>query len=282
MWFRFGYLLRFKGQESDRWSCASVDCINIAPQFSKSVNLHLALSVLLAQWSLCPIHSYIRKYFSHSIKKQRWHTYTLHDIVFNELNLYFSDHFGVAVQDTKPGRKYIQITEVNNLNILNNTETHDEAYRIEISKFSIDISVRTATGAFYAYQTLRSLSNGGNELPVGTIKDQPRFQYRGSMLDVARNFFPKEEVYKLLDAMAMYKLNRFVFYLTEDEGWRLQIPGLPELTDVIGLFLDVFACLLFSLIYSLSFFFIFFVFKSFWKLFLNQWLYLLTYLTCLP
>lgn len=85
------------------------------------------------------------------------------------------------------------------------------------------------------------------------------------MLDVARNFFPKEEVYKLLDAMAMYKLNRFVFYLTEDEGWRLQIPGLPELTDVISLFPDVFACLLFSLIYSLSFF-TFFVFKSFLKI----------------
>lgn len=183
----------------------------------------------------------------------------LYIFVLSELNVYLSDHFGVPVQDAKPGRKYIQITEVNNLNILNNTETHDEAYRIEISKFSIDISVRTATGAFYAYQTLRSLSNGGNELPVGTIKDQPRFQYRGSMLDVARNFFPKEEVYKLLDAMAMYKLNKFVFYLTEDEGWRLQIPGLPELTDVIRLYLDVFVLslyLLFSFIYSFFSFFI--------------------------
>lgn len=79
------------------------------------------------------------------------------------------------------------------------------------------------------------------------------------MLDVARNFFPKEEVYKLLDAMTMYKLNKFVFYLTEDEGWRLQIPGLPELTDVIRLYLDVFVLsfyLLFSFIYS--FFLIFF------------------------
>lgn len=125
------------------------------------------------------------------------------------------------------------ITEVNNLNILNKNETHDEAYWIEISKFSIEISVKTTIGAFYAYQTLRSMSNGRNELPVGIIKDQPRFQYRGSMLDVARNFFPKEEVYKILDAMAMYKMNKFVFYLTEDEGWRLEIPGLPELTDVI-------------------------------------------------
>lgn len=87
------------------------------------------------------------------------------------------------------------------------------------------------------------------------------------MLDVARNFFPKEEVFKLLDAMAMYKLNRFVFYLTEDEGWRLQIPGLPELTDVISLFFDVFACLLFSLIYSLSFFFLSFLFLNLFEIF---------------
>lgn len=81
------------------------------------------------------------------------------------------------------------------------------------------------------------------------------------MLDVARNFFPKEEVYKLLDAMTMYKLNKFVFYLTEDEGWRLQIPGLPELTDVIRLYLDVFVLslyLLFSFIYSF-FFYLFFL-----------------------
>lgn len=79
------------------------------------------------------------------------------------------------------------------------------------------------------------------------------------MLDVARNFFPKEEVYKLLDAMAMYKLNKFVFYLTEDEGWRLQIPGLPELTDVIRLYLDVFVLslyLLFPFIYSFKSFFL--------------------------
>lgn len=97
------------------------------------------------------------------------------------------------------------------------------------------------------------------------------------MLDVARNFFPKEEVYKLLDAMAMYKLNRFVFYLTEDEGWRLQIPGLPELTDVISLFLDVFACVLFSLIYSLSFFFLSFLFLNlFEKIFkINDYICLL-------
>ena len=51
-------------------------------------------------------------------------------------------------------------------------------------------------------------------------------------VDVARNFYPKETILKLLDIMSMYKLNQFHFHLTDDEGWRLEIPGLPELTEV--------------------------------------------------
>ena len=64
------------------------------------------------------------------------------------------------------------------------------------------------------------------------IIDAPRFEYRGFQLDVARNFQPKEAVFRLLDLMARYKLNKFHFHLTDDEGWRLEIPGLPELTRV--------------------------------------------------
>ena len=59
-----------------------------------------------------------------------------------------------------------------------------------------------------------------------------RFGYRGMHVDVARNFYPKETILKLLDIMSMYKLNQFHFHLTDDEGWRLEIPGLPELTEV--------------------------------------------------
>ena len=62
--------------------------------------------------------------------------------------------------------------------------------------------------------------------------DAPRFGYRGLMLDVARNFQPKAAVLRVLDLMARYKLNAFHFHLTDDEGWRLEIPSLPELTSV--------------------------------------------------
>lgn len=59
-------------------------------------------------------------------------------------------------------------------------------------------------------------------------------------VDVGRNFHTKEEILKILDAMAMYKLNKFHFHLTEDEGWRLEIPGLPELTEVNTLKIEPF------------------------------------------
>ncbi len=69
-------------------------------------------------------------------------------------------------------------------------------------------------------------------LPNVDVADSARFGHRAFLLDVARNFQPKEEVLKVLDLMALYKLNVFHFHLTDDEGWRLQIPGLPELTRV--------------------------------------------------
>lgn len=72
------------------------------------------------------------------------------------------------------------------------------------------------------------------ELHALFISDAPRFAYRGLMLDVARNFQPKAAVLQLLDLMARYKLNVFHFHLSDDEGWRLEIAGLPELTSVGG------------------------------------------------
>ena len=72
------------------------------------------------------------------------------------------------------------------------------------------------------------------EIAIGaaTVEDAPRFPYRGMHLDVARNFQGKDAVMKLLDVMAFYKLNKFHFHLTDDEGFRIEIDGLPELTEV--------------------------------------------------
>ncbi|QXD17251.1 carbohydate-binding domain-containing protein [Rhodocaloribacter litoris] len=120
--------------------------------------------------------------------------------------------------------------------------THDEAYRLAVTPEGIRIAGEGPAGVFYGVQSLRALlpvqayagPQPSLEVPALTLEDAPRFPYRGFHLDVARNFQPKEAVLKLLDLMAFYKLNRFHFHLTDDEGWRLAIPDLPELTDVGG------------------------------------------------
>ena len=66
------------------------------------------------------------------------------------------------------------------------------------------------------------------------MNDAPRFEHRGVMIDVARNFHSTTQMLKLIDTLAMYKLNKLHFHLADDEGWRLQIPGLEELTEVIS------------------------------------------------
>ncbi|MFA0697907.1 family 20 glycosylhydrolase, partial [Vibrio sp. 10N.222.49.C9] len=70
------------------------------------------------------------------------------------------------------------------------------------------------------------------ELPQVEIKDAPRFDYRGVMVDVARNFHTKEAILSTIDQLAAYKMNKLHLHLTDDEGWRLEIPGLPELTEI--------------------------------------------------
>lgn len=110
----------------------------------------------------------------------------------------------------------------------------DESYSLEVdsSKELIAITGKGPAGVFYGVQTLLALRNSKGRVPKVSIKDAPRYSYRGLHLDVGRNFVAKDHVLKLLDTMAMYKLNKFHFHLTDDEGWRLEIPGFPELTEV--------------------------------------------------
>ncbi|WP_438022533.1 family 20 glycosylhydrolase [Sorangium sp. So ce233] len=116
----------------------------------------------------------------------------------------------------------------------------DEAYRLTVTEEGIAIVGSDAAGVFYGIQSLRALApveayraaQPEIALDAVTVEDAPRFAYRGMHLDVARNFQRKEAVLKLLDLMAFYKLNRFHFHLTDDEGFRVEVSGLPELTEV--------------------------------------------------
>lgn len=118
-----------------------------------------------------------------------------------------------------------------------------EAYTLNVdTKTGIDIVGADADGVFYGIQTLLQLLpptafTGGTPrpaIPFVQIEDAPRFEYRGQHIDVSHNFHSKESILMLLDRMAFYKLNKFHFQVSDDEGWRIDIPELPELTEIGG------------------------------------------------
>ena len=119
----------------------------------------------------------------------------------------------------------------------------EEGYRLEVTGQSILISAGRPAGVFYGLQSLKQLlppaSAGSMPVEQGPIliqgcriRDFPRFQWRGLMLDVSRHFFAVEDVKSYLDKMSEYKFNVFHWHLTDDEGWRIEIKSLPELTRI--------------------------------------------------
>ena len=122
----------------------------------------------------------------------------------------------------------------------------EEGYRMTIGPEGIAISAATEAGWFYGAQTLRQLLPPELEskapaprteslrLPALFITDRPEFGWRGLMLDESRRFFGKAKVLQLLDWMALHKLNRFHWHLTDDPGWRLEIEKYPKLTEIGG------------------------------------------------
>ncbi len=119
-----------------------------------------------------------------------------------------------------------------------------EAYQIYITADSVILNSNTAEGAFRGIQTLRQIipetsndtlaANKIWTIPTGKIIDNPQFEYRGSMLDVARHFFSVEDVKKYIDMLAYYKYNVLHLHLTDDQGWRIEIKSWPLLTEVGG------------------------------------------------
>lgn len=119
----------------------------------------------------------------------------------------------------------------------------EEAYKLEITSKRINIHAAGVQGFFYALQSIRQLLPAAIEggqvvtginwiIPAVTITDQPRFGYRGLLVDVARFFSPKENLLRIIDCMAMLKLNTLHFHLTDDNGWRIEIKKYPELTEI--------------------------------------------------
>ena len=128
---------------------------------------------------------------------------------------------------------------------IRDTRLADEEYRIEIGRKSTVVRAAGFHGVLYAVETIKQMlqeaiygkSVGVSadwRLPCAVISDRPRFSYRGMHLDCARHFFSVDAVKRYLDIMAVYKLNRFHWHLSDDQGWRVEIKRYPELTLIGG------------------------------------------------
>ena len=116
-----------------------------------------------------------------------------------------------------------------------------EGYALRVSEAGIRLEAAEPAGLFYAVQTLRQLLPPVVEwtgalpqprvVPYVEVEDRPRFGWRGAMLDVARHFFEVEEVEHYIDLLAMYKINRLHLHLADDQGWRVEVPAWPRLTE---------------------------------------------------
>ncbi|HEX5171202.1 MAG TPA: family 20 glycosylhydrolase [Cyclobacteriaceae bacterium] len=142
----------------------------------------------------------------------------------------------IEITKEKPSANFIQLQK----NDVRVNGISREAYQLNVTNQGVVITGNDAAGVFYGIQSLRALiplesyekQTPALPLPVISIEDAPRFGFRGLHLDVSRNFQTKESILRLLDLLSFYKLNRFLFYITEDEGWRLEIKDLPELTEI--------------------------------------------------
>ena len=165
----------------------------------------------------------------------------------------------LSAEFTPPSR-YVSLEAIDAIVAPSN---NSEAYTLEVSALSEVVTLlgNSPAAVFYAAQSFLSLAALDAAIDSCQVLDYPRFSYRcvemctavsssltilalrnksyapecgcrGMHVDVGRNFRSQESILKTLDVMAMYKLNKFYFHLTEDEGWRLEIPGIPELTQV--------------------------------------------------
>ncbi len=123
-------------------------------------------------------------------------------------------------------------------------ELGKEGYVLRVTPEMISITAWQPAGLFYGTQTLRqllpdeiekkSVQRVSWEVPAGTITDKPEYAYRGAMLDVARHFFPPEDVKAYMDMLAFFKINILHLHLSDDQGWRIEIKSWPKLTEIGG------------------------------------------------
>jgi hexosaminidase len=163
------------------------------------------------------------------------------------LSQLFHEYYGFPIDQKSGSAKVSSVNTKANI-VLSINKKPDasigaEGYKLKVNSQQIVLSANQPKGLFYGIQTLMQLlppkhnanaqtKNNQIRIPAVDITDYPRFGYRGMMLDVSRHFFSKDFILRYIDEMAKYKFNVFHWHLTDDQGWRIEIKGLPKLTEV--------------------------------------------------
>jgi len=178
-----------------------------------------------------------------SFKLAKNTAFTINDPSLEKVAAFFANKiknstgYILDIKSSQPESNYIS------LNITSDIAVNNEGYLLDITSKGIEIKAKTPQGAFYGMQSVMQLLPAEIESPElvrniawvtpgVSIKDEPRFTYRGQMLDVCRHFTDIEGLKRHLDVLAMYKINKFHWHLTEDQGWRIQIDKYPKLTEI--------------------------------------------------
>ena len=138
------------------------------------------------------------------------------------------NEIGITTSNKSKRSIYIQLSPLGFDNI--------EAYQLEIDRNKINLTAESPAGVFYGLMTIwQGVKLSDNQaIPCGLIQDQPRYGYRGFMLDESRHFFGKEKVLQIIDLISVFKINTFHWHLTDAPGWRIEIKAFPKLTTIGG------------------------------------------------
>tara|TARA_R110002050_G_scaffold121429_1_gene239762 strand:- start:25983 stop:28319 length:2337 start_codon:yes stop_codon:yes gene_type:complete len=163
--------------------------------------------------------------------------------VENEEQLKIVDRILTRFKKLSGWKPIVSISNNGDINFITDSSLPAEAYVLNVMNGKIEVKAASGPGFFYAMESMKQLfpvEFFGKDLnkpirwgiPVVYIKDRPKFEWRGYMLDVSRHFFDVEQVKAVIDFMAESKLNRFHWHLTDDQGWRIEIKSFPKLTEV--------------------------------------------------
>lgn len=157
-----------------------------------------------------------------------------------------AEYFAAKMNQSTGYQVTVSDQEVSNgitLAIDESLDVNNEGYTLDVTQNGVTVKAKNPQGLFYGMQTFMQLLPAEIEspskveriawsAPCVTVKDEPRFEYRGVMLDPCRHFIPAENVKKQLDVLALFKINRMHWHLTDDQGWRIEIKKYPKLTEI--------------------------------------------------